>query len=182
MSESPLKRAIIVGSTGSGKSTLAKHLSAYLRIKHIELDSLYWYPDWTHRNNDEFLYLISQEIKEELWIADGNYRVSRDLIWKSADTLIWLDYSFQVIFSQLWIRTWRRWWTKELLWDTNYERLLPHLKFWSIKESLFAWLFSTYNRRKIEYSALINSGEYSHLRVIHLKNREETARWLQSIQ
>lgn len=182
MTNFPFQKVIIVGSTGSGKSTLAKQISEIGNFNYIELDSLYWLPDWTHRNNDEFLGLVNQAISESRWVADGNYRVSREMIWKQADTLIWLDYSFVVIFSQLWKRTWRRWWKKELLWGKNQERLLPHLKFWSTKESLFAWLISTYRLRKIEYASLISSEDFKHLRVIHLKNREETRQWIQSIR
>lgn len=182
MNERPGKRIIIVGSTGVGKSTLAKELSALLSIEHIELDSLYWYPDWTHREYDEFCSMVEQRIKVDQWVADGNYHVSREMLWKAADTVIWLDYPLGTIFWQLWNRTWRRWWQKELLWGTNRERIYPHLKFWSVKDSLFAWLFSTYHRRRDEYAALITDVEYDHLKIIHLRTPREKQTWLQNIQ
>lgn len=181
MNERPGNRIIIVGSTGVGKSTLAQELSTRLLIEHIELDGLYWYPDWTHREYDEFCSMVNQRIKAETWVADGNYRVSRELIWNAADTLIWLDYPLWTIFWQLWNRTWRRWWNQEVLWGTTRDRIFPHLKFWSVKDSLFAWLFSTYHRRRDEYASLIESGDYNHLTVIHLCSPQETKAWLQNI-
>lgn len=182
MTIQPGKRDIIVGSTGVGKSTLAKELSSILGVEHIELDSMYWFPDWTHREYDDFCSMVEQRIQADAWVADGNYHVSRDMIWKAADTVIWLDYPLATIFWQLWRRTWRRWWQKELLWGTNRERIYPHLKFWSVKDSLFAWLFTTYHRRRDEYAALIASNEYEHISVIHLRTPKEKKIWLQNIQ
>lgn len=182
METSTLNKIIVVGSTGVGKSTIAGKLSKILNIEHIELDSLYWYPDWTHREYDEFIEMVRGRISTNQWIADGNYRVSRELVWGEADTVIWLDYSLWVIFWQLWNRTWRRWWRGELLWGTNRERLFPHLKFWSVKDSLFAWLFSTYQRRRDEYGEWIALPKYAHLQVVHLRSPQETKQWLARIQ
>ena len=41
-----MKKVIVVSSTGSGKSTLSKGLSALLSIPHIQLDALFWKPNW----------------------------------------------------------------------------------------------------------------------------------------
>lgn len=36
----------VIGTSGSGKSTLAKRIAAELDIPYIEMDRLYWCPDW----------------------------------------------------------------------------------------------------------------------------------------
>jgi hypothetical protein len=101
----------------------------------------------------------------------------RDIIWQRAEAVVWLDYPFLLIFGRLWNRTWRRWWTKELLWGTNYERLLPQFKLWS-KESLFNWLVQSYGRHKRLYPQLFASPEYSNLMVFHFKKPRETEEWV----
>jgi adenylate kinase family enzyme len=42
-----MKRVAVVGVTRSGKTTLAITLSQRLGVPHIELDALYWQPNWT---------------------------------------------------------------------------------------------------------------------------------------
>ncbi|MCB0083541.1 MAG: AAA family ATPase, partial [Caldilineaceae bacterium] len=39
-------RIHIIGAPGSGKTTLAQQLAQALAIRHIELDALYWRPQW----------------------------------------------------------------------------------------------------------------------------------------
>src|ERR687884_192101 len=41
------ERILILGRTGSGKTTLARELAAALGVPHVELDSLYFGPDFT---------------------------------------------------------------------------------------------------------------------------------------
>jgi len=40
------QRIIIIGTTGAGKTRLATELSRLLNRSHIELDALYWEPNW----------------------------------------------------------------------------------------------------------------------------------------
>ena len=62
------------------------------------------------------------------WVLAGNYSKLRDIIWPRAESIIWLDYPFLLVFERLLSRTKRRWWRKELLWGTNSERLLSQFK------------------------------------------------------
>ena len=55
------------------------------------------------------------------WVADGNYSKVRDLVWGSADLLVWLDYALPVIMGRLVSRTLRRLITREVLWNDNRE-------------------------------------------------------------
>ena len=158
---------------------MAKNLSHKLGLKYIELDSLYWLPDWSHVDVEVFQDRVRNATNCDRWAADGNYHFSREVLWPRGEVLVWLDYSLWTIFWRLWARTWRRWWHKEVLWGTNRERLWPHLKLWSVQDSLFAWLFSTYRSRQIEYAELIRKPENAHLQVIHLKTPAQAEKWLE---
>jgi adenylate kinase family enzyme len=181
MSLFPYKRVVVVGVTGSGKSTLAEKLGQRFNMHFIELDALHWEPNWQEAPLEVFRARLLQAMQAEKWIVAGNYRAVRDLIWPRAEALIWLDYPFRTVFCQLTRRSVRRWWTRELLWGTNYEPLWIHLKLWS-KESLYNWLIQTYWRRKKEYTALLSQPEHQHLAVIRLNHPKETEVWLEQLQ
>ena len=151
----PYHRIVVIGATSSGKSTLAERLARRLDLNFIELDALHWEPDWQEAPLEVFRARLEKEMQCEKWIVAGNYHIVRDLIWPKAEAVIWLDYPFLLILKQLTRRTFKRWWTKELLWGTNRESLWNHLKLWS-KDSLFHWLFRTYWRRKREFPMLLS--------------------------
>jgi len=176
----PYKRIVVIGTTSSGKSTLAEQLAKRFDLNFIELDALHWEPDWREAPLEVFRERVRKATQAQAWIVAGNYHVVRDLVWTQAEAIIWLDYSFPTIFWQLTRRTINRWWTQELLWDTNREPLLVHFKLWS-QESLFHWLFKTYWRRKRETPQLLSLPEHRHLKLIHFKHPRETDEWMERL-
>ncbi len=174
-------RIVIIGTTGSGKSMLAERLAAKLNLEFIELDALHWLPDWKHVTDEEFRNRVEKATRNDGWVVAGNYSIARDITWPRAEAVIWLDYSLWTIFWRLWRRTWSRWWTQELLWGTNYERLIPQFKIWSAEDSLFHWLFKTYWRRKREYPRLLDLPEHSHLMLFRFTTPQETEVWFRSL-
>ncbi len=173
----PYHRICVVGTTGSGKSRVASEISRRLGIPHVELDSLYWGPNWTHTSKEELRMRAAKALEGNAWVVDGNYSSVRDLSWPRAEAVVWLDYPLAIILWQLWRRTWKRVLTKENLWGTNRERLWP--QFFS-KDSLFLWALKTFKRRRQTYNTLINSPEYAGLKVKHFKSPRETKAWLRS--
>ena len=177
MSSFSYKRIVVIGTTSSGKSTLAEQLARRLDSNFIELDALHWEADWAEASLEVFRERVEVATKAERWIVAGNYHVVRDLVWPKAEAVLWLDYSLGRIFWQLLRRTLTRWWTQELLWGKNRERLWPHFKLWST-DSLFHWLFKTYWRRKREYPELLTLPEHQHLKVIRFKHPDDTEKWM----
>jgi adenylate kinase family enzyme len=180
MSSFPYKRLVVVGVTSSGKSTLAERLAKRFDLKYVELDALHWQPGWQSATLEVFRARVQTATQAEQWIVAGNYHVVRDLIWPKAEAVIWLDYPLLTVLWQLTRRTFRRWWTQELLWGTNRERLWAHFKFWS-DESLYHWLFKTYWRRKREIPLVLSQPAHRHLKLVRLRHPKKTEEWLKTL-
>jgi adenylate kinase family enzyme len=180
MNPFPYRRIIVIGVTSAGKSTLAEMLAQKLGLKFIELDALYWEPNWMNAARDVFRQRVAAATSSPAWALAGNYSAVRDLTWPRAEAIIWLDYDLPTVFWRLLTRTLHRWWTRELLWGINRETLWNHFRLWS-DESLFHWLFKTYWRRKREIPQFLAQPEHAHLKVLHFKTPSETKHWLNSI-
>lgn len=176
----PIHRIVVIGTTSAGKSALAKTISKRLGLDLIELDEIYWQPNWTPIEPEAFRERVEAATRSQFWVVAGNYRAVRDLIWPQAEAIIWLDFPFHVVFWRLLTRTIRRGWTQEELWNGNREKFWWHLKLWS-EESLFHWLFKTYWRRKREIPLELSLPWHEHLQLIHLKTPREADEWLASL-
>jgi adenylate kinase family enzyme len=176
----PYRRLVVTGTTSSGKSTLAKRLAEQLQLDFIELDALHWQPNWTPAPLEDFRARVETATRSGSWVVAGNYHVVRDRIWPKAEAVIWLDYSFPVIFWRLLTRTLRRGIMQEELWNGNREKFWWHLKLWS-EESLFHWLIKTYWRRKREFPILFSQAEHRHLHILRFRSPAETAAWLREM-
>lgn len=174
----PTSRLLVIGSTGSGKSTLAQKLAGQLELEYIELDALFWEPNWTATPRELMREKVERATRVPRWVVAGNYSAMRDLLWPHAQAIFWLDYPLATVFGRLLARTWRRWRTQEELWNGNRERLYPHFKIWS-DESLFRWLLKSHGRHRREYSTLLALPEYRHLQVYHFETPAATEAWLQ---
>ncbi|HLP90322.1 MAG TPA: adenylate kinase [Nostocaceae cyanobacterium] len=172
-----MQRISIVGTTSSGKSTLAKQISQRLGIPHIELDYLYWQPNWIETPAEIFNQQLTEKIAGYSWIVDGNYSHVRDLIWSKADTIIWLNYSLRVVLQRVIWRTFKRVITKQEVCNGNYET-------WSIalsKYSMIVYVLQTHYQRYQEYTNLFKKPEYSHLKIIELRTPAATKEWLSNL-
>src|SRR5258706_2253246 len=176
----PYQRIVIVGSTGSGKSTLAGKLAEKLALDYIELDALYWEPDWIGAPNDVFRARVAQATRAPRWALAGNYSATRDIAWSRAEAVLWLDYPFLTVFQRLLRRTWRRWRTQEELWNGNRERMRIQIMLWS-DDSIFNWLVKSYPRHRREYPKLFLRPEHQHLKILRFETPAETQAWLDNI-
>jgi adenylate kinase family enzyme len=169
-------RVMVVGTSGSGKSTFSRRLSAKLGLKDIELDALFWGPDWTQTPQPEFRLKIERAMEDHSgWVIHGNYSKVRDITWKKATTLVWLDYSRRVVFWRVFKRSVTRILTREPLWSGNTETFR---KTFLSKDSILLWSFQTYKLRKEQYEELTKASEFSHLNIIRFKDPGEAAKFL----
>lgn len=171
------KRIVVVGTTGCGKSTFGAHLSRKLGLEFVELDALNWGPDWAAAGPELLRVRAERATRAPGWVVAGNYSATRPVTWARAETVVWLDYALPVILARLLARTFRRLWTREVLWNGNQERLSSQLKLWS-EEALVHWLFKTYWRRRREYPLLFALPEHAHLAVLRFRTPAEAQAWL----
>ena len=169
-----MRRVVIVGTTGAGKTTLAHPLAVKLGASHIELDALHWRAGWTPA--PDFVAQVECALQAERWVVDGNYSEVQPLILSRADTIIWLDYSFGTKLRRLFVRTCRRAFTREALWNGNTETLLN--AFFS-RESIFVWFFKTHWKQRRRYEARFADLPV-HLTLLRLYEPEEVERLLEA--
>lgn len=170
-----MRRIHVVGTTGSGKTTMAHRISERLGVPHVELDAIHWGPYWTAASPEEFLQHTGEALQGDEWVADGNYSKVRELIWSRADTIVWLDYPFPLVFGRLANRTLRRIARNEVLWNGNRESLRNSI---FSMDSIIVWQLRTHWRRKREYPLLLARPENAHLNVIRLRSPAQAKAWL----
>src|SRR5688572_30546116 len=139
-----MRRVSVIGVIGSGKTTFALALAERLGVPHIELDALHWDPNWTMAELDVFRTRVAAAVEADGWVRDCNYSKVRDLVWARADTVVWLDYSFPLIYTRLLLRTLRRVRSGQELWNGNRERLRHLLD----RDAPLVWAIRTYPRNR----------------------------------
>lgn len=169
------QRVVVVGTSGSGKTTMARELAGRWGLPHVELDSLFWGPDWTEAPEPLFRERVEAVVHGPRWVVDGNYSKVRALVWSRAERLVWLDYSLPVVMGRLVRRTLRRWWRREELWSGNRERLGEFL---FSRQSLWLWALQTHRSRRGRFLAQLDLAENGHLEVVRLSCPRAAEEWL----
>lgn len=171
-----MRRVVVFGTTGSGKSWLAERLAARHGLRLVELDALFWGKDWQPAPLELFRHRVECEIRDGGWIVVGNYGQVRDLTWRAADTLVWLDLPFRLVMGRLFRRTLRRSLTKEDLWGTgNTESLLR--SFFS-RQSILLYAMKTHRKNRDRFAvdcAFLGKDKT----VVRLTDAREVERFLQ---
>jgi adenylate kinase family enzyme len=172
-------RISIVGTSGSGKTTFARRLAGILALPRVELDAIFWQPNWTELPEEEFHTRVALATEQDRWVIEGNYSRVRNMVWSRATHVIWLNYPFLTVFTRVLYRTISRIITQEELFTGCRESF--KMTFLS-RESILLWMITTYGRRKRQYRALFAQNEFSHLTMIELHNQRQADRFLASLQ
>ena len=146
-----MRRIVVFGTTGSGKSRLAERLSAETGLRLVELDALFWGPEWQPAPLDLFRHRADCETRDGGWIAVGIYGQVRDIVWRRADTLVWLDLPLPLVMWRLFKRTVRRIVTREDLWGTGNRESFVRSSF--SRQSILLWALRTHVRNRRRFIA-----------------------------
>ncbi len=91
-----MKKIIVIGCPGSGKSRFSKELHKITGIPLFHLDMMFWNSDRTTVEKSVFLNRLTEVLKKNEWIIDGNYGSTMELRIKESDTVVFLDYDTEI--------------------------------------------------------------------------------------
>lgn len=172
-----MQRISVVGNSGAGKTTLASALARALQAPLLELDSIYHQRDWTPLPLPEFRSQVAEFVAGDAWVVDGNYGGVQDLVWASADTVVWVDPPRWQTVVRLTRRTLGRAITRRELWNGNRERLADILS-QDPDRSVLRWSWRRHPVIRERYAAAMASPENTRLRFERIRTRHERARLL----
>ena len=66
-------RINVVGTSGSGKSTFAKSIAKKFNAPYVQMDEIFWKPNWKESCDEEFFSKVEEVVSTDRWILDGNY-------------------------------------------------------------------------------------------------------------
>ena len=175
------QRINVVGASGSGKSIFSRKLSAILSIPHVEMDAIFWQPNWQESDDNTFFSKLSAEILPlSNWVLDGNYTRSIPIKWEKVDLVIWLDYSFIRTVLQAIRRAISRAWSQKELWaGTGNKETFREL---FSTDSIVLYTIKSHKRIRKKYELLILDKSYSHIEFIRLRSRKESEEFLHQIK
>lgn len=175
-----VQRISVVGNSGSGKTTFARELARILGVPHLELDSVFHQPGWEPLERELFRERVAAFTTRQAWVADGNYRAVRDILWGRSDTVVWLDLARRRVMARVIWRTVRRAATRVELWNGNRE---PLRNFFRLKpeESIIMWAWTKHRAYQEQYLTAQADPANSQLDFIRLRTPGEVAACLRRV-
>ncbi|MEM7101172.1 MAG: adenylate kinase [Pseudomonadota bacterium] len=175
------QRINVIGTSGSGKSTFATALAEALQFPYLEMDALFWLPNWTTKTDEAFKETLARELDAPTWVLHGNYSRTQPIKWTRADTVIWLDMPRWTTHYRVTKRSITRAVSGAELWSGNRESLRK--SFFS-KDSVILWSITSYRRVKAAYANIETNppAQYQPLTFIHLRSPGEARAFLAQVK
>ncbi len=170
-------RFVVIGTSGSGKSTFATALARAADCSYVELDRLYWGPDWVPVPHERFENAVSAATAGDCWVADGNYSAVRDVLWSRSTHIVWLNFGRTTVFSRVLWRTISRGLLRTRLSHGNRESLG---KAFFSRESVLLWSYTTFAKNRLRFAALRQEARYAHLQWTEITSPSQTQDFIDS--
>lgn len=172
----------IIGTSGSGKSTLARRIATELSLPYIEMDRLYWRPDWQGTPDEVLLKTLAETLAATSgWVLDGNYNRTRPVKWREVDLVVWVDCGFARTLWQAVTRAFRRAWLQQELWPGTGNRESFRRSFFS-RESIIIWTLKTWSSNRERYEADMQNPQYAHIRFVRITRRQQAEALISSLK
>ncbi|MEO5698160.1 MAG: toxin [Burkholderiaceae bacterium] len=172
-------RILVIGSSCAGKSTFARALARASGLPWVELDQLFWGPNWTAKPLASFRALVGEVAAGERWVIDGNYSDVRDILWPRADLVVWLNYGFTLVLWRAVRRTVSRNITRGELWHGNRESF--RRSFLS-RESILVWVVKTFQKRRRQFAALRDGVSFPRLAWVEFQRPAQAREFLATFE
>ena len=171
-------RYVVVGTAGSGKSTLSNEMATLLACPHIELDGMYWGPNWQAVPPDHFERAVQGAIAADRWIVDGNYSAVREIVWARATHIVWLNYGRATILSRVLLRTVRRAVQGTELSGGNRESLA--MAFLST-DSILLDAHRSFSKNRRRFAKLRDDPRFDHLHWMEITHAKHAVAFIESL-
>jgi adenylate kinase family enzyme len=173
-------RINVVGTSGSGKTTIGRRLAKILQHPFIEMDELFWGPNWYAPPDKEFFPNLERALQGEDWVLDGNYSRTTAIKWERVQAVVWVDYRFPRTLIQAISRAISRIISQKELWPGtgNRETLV---KLFS-RESIVLYTITSYSRKRTRIRSAMQAPEYSHITFHHLHSPAEVEEFLTQVK
>jgi Shikimate kinase len=143
--------AIVTSASGCGGTTVGRRLARRLGVPFHEFDALFWQPDWTEPDAEDFRARAAEIVASDSWVIDGSYQSwLGQLVLAEADIVVWLDLPLRVWLPRLLRRTVSRAIRGEELWAGNRESLRNSF---ASRDSLILFALRHHRRRRAAYPA-----------------------------
>ena len=172
-----MKRINVIGTSGSGKSHFSRRLADKLDIPYIEMDAVFWLPNWNHLSTDDFLSELKTLMEQKAWVLDGNQSKTNELKWQYVDTIVWLDFGFFRTFKQILTRSFKRAYSQEEIWAGTGNRESFRRNFFS-SDSVVLWMLQNYWKTKRKYTKLFASNLANSVRLVRIKSPQQAEMFL----
>ena len=96
-----MKKVLVIGCPGAGKSTFARKLRDLTGLPLYYLDMIWHKPDGTYVSRECFDNKLTDILKKDLWIIDGNYLRTLEIRLKASDTVYFLDYPLELCIESI---------------------------------------------------------------------------------
>jgi adenylate kinase family enzyme len=163
-------RINVLGTSGSGKTTFSKRLAEKLNVPYVQLDELFWKPNWTESSDEELFPKLEKALSSDEWVLDGNYTRTIPVKWKRVQMVVYLDLPFPTVLFRVIKRSLIRSFKDEELWAGNRET------FWKTfftRDSIILWTLKMFHKNRKEYPKLFEKLKYSHIKFIRLRSDKE---------
>ena len=171
-------RINVLGTSGSGKTSVARRIAKKLNIPYVELDELFWKPNWTESTDEEFFPKLEEALSADAWVLDGNYTRTIPIKWKRCQMVMYLDLPFHIVFYRVLRRTFKYIFQDQVLWAGNKET------FWRAfftADSIILWTLKTFSRNRKDFLIISQSSEYSHINFVRLCSRREVENFIKNL-
>ena len=175
-----IQRVNVIGTSGSGKSTLARKMSELLDLPLIEMDAVYWGPNWTEPTDDVYLPKIKNLTEKTRWVLDGNYSRTTQIKWRYVQLVVWVDMSFLRTIYRVSSRCVKRAITQTEIWPGTGNRETLRKGFLST-DSVILWAITSYRRNRQRYEVMMGSPEYSHIWFERLRTPGAVSKFLDEL-